>query len=276
LNWLAFVGLGLSAEKGLTLRAAEVLRLSDLVYLEDYTSLIPGFDSTKLSALIGKKIREVTRFNLEDESGAEILDNAVKTTVSFAVPGDPFIATTHIYLRNEAQKKGIPVLYIPGVSVYSAAYSLAGLQVYKSGSSATIVEPSLLYRPKTQYEKAFTNLAGGMHTFFFLDINKTEGKLMSFSRAAKLLEAGLAEFGIETNNIIGVGLGQVGSEKQFARAASLRDLQFIHDNNFPHCLILPGKLDDVEAKALMFLGADQKLIDGHAKTIERISRKIYF
>jgi len=270
------VGLGLSAENGLTLQALETLKFSDLVYLEDYTSLIPDFDPVKLSASIGKEVKLVTRFNLEEEGGEEILERATRTTVCLAVPGDPFIATTHIYLRNEAQKNGVPVLYVPGVSIYPAAYSLAGLQIYKSGSSATIVEPTPLYHPRIQYRKAFTNLVNGLHTFFFLDINRAEGKMMSFSQAAKLLENGLAEFEVETGNLIGVGLRQVGSPKQVARAASLKELQQVRDDNFPQCLILPGKLDDIEAKALMFLGANEKLIVDHAKAIEKISGKIHF
>lgn len=271
MGWLAFVGLGLFPDC-LSVKALAVLKSADYVFFDTYTSYIPGFGWRELSQLVGKEVLPLKREDVEEKDGREVLERALHWKVAFAVPGDPFVATTHVYLRNSATRRGIPVIYVPGVSIYSAAFSLAGLQIYKSGPPATIVEPSAIYRPKSAFEKVLENLKRGLHTLLLLDLDVVNMKFMSFSRAAQLVLDGLRSLGFDAKALLGVGLSLVGSDRQRAVASTLESLAGLHEDGFPQSLIVPGRLDPVEKEALMFLGADQEQLAGHAKLVERIGK----
>ncbi len=59
----------------------------------------------------------------------------------FLVPGDPFIATTHVTLRIDAEKQGIKTRIVHGTSIMSAIVSLSGLHNYKFGKTVTVPFP---------------------------------------------------------------------------------------------------------------------------------------
>jgi len=265
------VGLGLCGSC-LSLRALDTLKASDYIYFDTYTSYIPGFGSEELSKLVGKAVTPLSREDVEDKGGRELIERALKSKVSFATLGDPFIATTHVYIRNIAMGRGIPTLYVPGVSIHSAAFSLVGLQIYKSGPTATIVEPSEIYRPRAAFEKVVGNLKRGLHTLLLLDIDVVKGRFMSFSRGAQVLAEGLIGYGVSPERLLGVGLSFVGSEGQSAVASTLLGLGGIHATAFPQSLIVPGRLDAVEAEALMFLGVNQEQLAAHARLVEELGR----
>lgn len=270
-GWLAFVGLGLCPDC-VSLRALSFLKSADYVFLDTYTSYMPGFGWKELAALIGKDVVPLRRQDLEEKGGRRVLESALRGNVAFASVGDPFVATTHVYLRNAALQRKIPVIYVPGVSIHSAAFSLAGLQVYKSGPPATIVEPTDIYRPKSAFEKVVENLRRGLHTLLLLDIDLANMRFMSFSRGAQLLIEGLSEYGVDVGKLLGVGLSVVGSDRQGAVASTLEGLTGIRNNDFPQSLIVPGRLDPVETEALMFLGANQEQLANHARLVEGIGR----
>jgi len=271
LSWLAFVGLGLCGDC-LGLRALNVLKSSDYIFFDTYTSYFPGFGWRELSTLVGREVVPLRREDVEDRDGRVVLEKASYAKVAFASLGDPFIATTHIHLRKVAAKRGIPIIYVPGVSIYSAALSLSGLAVYKCGPPATIVEPSAIYKPKSSFEKVMENLRRGLHSLLLLDLDALNMRFMSFSRGAQLIIEGLRSYGVEAQELLGVGLSLVGSERQSAVAATLGELTSIRSDLFPQSLIVPGKLDEVEAEALMFLGANQEQLAAHAKLVERVGR----
>ena len=70
-----------------------------------------------------------------------ILEAAKKGKAVFLVPGDPFIATTHVTLRIDAEKQGIKTRIVHGTSIISAIVSLSGLHNYKFGKTVTIPFP---------------------------------------------------------------------------------------------------------------------------------------
>jgi diphthine synthase len=269
------VGLGLTSDC-LSLRALTILRSSDYIFLDTYTSYLPGFSLDHFSGFLDKEVTPLQREDLEGRGGKDILDRALTSKVSLAAFGDPFIATTHVWLRNTAIKRGIPTVYVPGVSIYSAAFSLVGLEIYKSGPAATIVEPSNIYRPMAAYEKVILNLRRGLHTLLLLELDVQRNSLMTFSRGAQLVAEGLESFGVRVDDLLGIGISAVGSEKQGAVASPIRSLAKIRNEAFPHCLIVPGRLDAVEAEALMLLGVDQGQLALHGKLIEELGRKIHF
>src|SRR6266571_2448531 len=116
---VAFIGLGLNDERGLTIEGVEEARRSSNVFAEFYTNIMPGLDRKKLELLLGKRIVVLNRFQLEDEGGRQIVGAAERGRVAFLVPGDPMIATTHISIRLELVKRGIPSRIIHGPSIVS-------------------------------------------------------------------------------------------------------------------------------------------------------------
>src|SRR5256712_1540847 len=135
---IAFIGLGLNDERGLTIEGLEEARRSSNIFAEFYTNIMPGLDRKKLELLLGKRVVVLNRFELEDEGGKQIVEAAERGRVAFLVPGDPMIATTHISIRLELAKKGIPSWIIHCSSIMSAVCRCTCLQSYKFGKSVTL------------------------------------------------------------------------------------------------------------------------------------------
>src|SRR5207249_5175568 len=71
---VTFIGLGLNDERGLTIEGLEEARRSSNVFAEFYTNIMPGLDRKKLELLLGKRIVELSRVQLEDEGGKQIVE----------------------------------------------------------------------------------------------------------------------------------------------------------------------------------------------------------
>lgn len=92
------IGLGLSSEKDVSVKGYEIIKNSDKVFLESYTSLL-NVDVKKLEEFYGREIVVAYRETCEIEIN-EILDELAKEenkdkNYCFLVVGDPFCATTH-------------------------------------------------------------------------------------------------------------------------------------------------------------------------------------
>ena len=124
---LVFVGLGLNDDKGITVKGLEETKAADAVFMETYTSRMPDFSMERFEAEIGKKVQLIERRDLEEDNGKLILQAAKTGKAVFLVPGDPFIATTHVTLRIDAEKQGIKTRVVHGISIMSAIVSLSGL-----------------------------------------------------------------------------------------------------------------------------------------------------
>ena len=107
LKELVFIGLGLNDEKGISLAGLEEAKTADHVFIELYTSLLPDFSLASLEKLVGKSVQTLSRRDLEEENGKRVLNAAQNGKAVFLVPGDPFIATTHVTLRIEAAKRKV-------------------------------------------------------------------------------------------------------------------------------------------------------------------------
>ncbi|MEM3722377.1 MAG: diphthine synthase, partial [Candidatus Bathyarchaeia archaeon] len=58
---LVFVGLGLHDEKGISLQGLEEARTALAVFLEAYTSFMPGFSLEGFERLLGRRVVIVSR-----------------------------------------------------------------------------------------------------------------------------------------------------------------------------------------------------------------------
>ena len=165
-----------------------------------------------------QKSQVVSRRELEEENGAVILEAAKKGKAVFLVPGDPFIATTHVTLRVEAEKHGIKTRIIHGASIISAIVSLSGLHNYKFGKTVTVPFPENF--SETPYNVIAQNKKLGLHTLCLLDLKANEKQFLSINQAiAMLLEVEeKKKKGVITPDTPAVGIARAGSNNPTLKA----------------------------------------------------------
>jgi diphthine synthase len=253
LNELVFVGLGLHDEKGISLQGLEEAKTAENAFIELYTSLLPDFSIERLEALTGKKVHALTRRDLEEENGKLILDAAEKGKTVFLVPGDPFIATTHVTLRIEAEKRGIKTRIIHGASIISAIIGLSGLHNYKFGKTVTI--PFSENASETPYNVITQNKQLGLHTLCLLDIKTDQKRYLQINQAlAQLIELEQKrKMETATPETIAVGIARAGSNAPALKADTIKNLLTFDFGEPPQSLIFPGELHFMEAEALITL-----------------------
>ncbi len=257
---LVFVGLGLNDEKGISLAGLEEARTADNVFVELYTSLLPDFSTKNLEALVRKKVSIVWRKNLEEENGKIILDAAERGKAVFLVPGDPFIATTHVTLRIEAAKRKIRTRVVHGASIISAIIGLSGLHNYKFGKTVTVPFPENF--SETPYNVIAQNKQSGLHTLCLLDLKADEKRFLTIGEALTMLSSieQKRKAGVADGEALAVGLARAGSQNPTLKADFLNELINFDFGEPPMTLIFPAQLHFMEAEALVALaGAPAKI-----------------
>ena len=257
---IVFVGLGLNDEKGISLQGLEETKTAHAVFMELYTSLLPEFSLKNFEATTGKKVTVLSRRNLEEENGKLLLESAEKGKVVLLVPGDPFVATTHVTLRLEAEKRGIKTRIVHGASVISAVIGLSGLHNYKFGKTVTIPFPE--NSSQTPYNVIAQNKKLGLHTLCLLDLKADENRFLSINEGVAFLLAVEKERqeNIVTPSTIAVGIARVGSKNPTLKADEAEKLMRFDFGAPPQTLIVPGQLHFMEAEMLIaFAGAPKKL-----------------
>ena len=248
---LVFVGLGLHDEKGISLKGIEETKTANQVFIELYTNLMPDFSTKNFAGIIGRQVCILARHDLEDENGKLVLDAADDGKVVFLVPGDPFIATTHVALRIEAEKRGIKTRIVHGSSIISAIMGLSGLHNYKFGKTVTI--PFAENFSETPYRVIAQNLTLGLHTLCLLDVAADRERFLCINEAlSMLLQAEKKnKLWIVTLESLAVGIARAGSDAPLLRAGSVKQIMSCDFGGPPQSLILPGKLHFMEAEALI-------------------------
>lgn len=251
---IVFVGLGLHDEMEISIRGVEEVKAADNVFIELYTSLMPNFSIERFERISGKKLCIVSRKELEEESGEGILKTAEHGKVVLLVPGDPLIATTHVALRIEAEKRGIKTRIVHGASIISAVIGLSGLHNYKFGKSVTIPFPDETFS-ETPYDVIAQNRKLGLHTLCLLDIKAEEKRYLSIRESLNLLLKieEKKKKGIVTTNTLVVGIARAGSNNPTVKADSVKKLLDYDFGEPSYSIIFPGKLHFMEAEALIVL-----------------------
>lgn len=251
---ITLIGLGLWDEKDITQRGIEKAREADIIYLENYTSDLPGTTIEKLEEKIGKKVQPANRHFVET---GKIMMHAESNHLALLVPGDPLIATTHTDLMLRARKRDIKTEIIHNSSIYSAIAE-TGLQIYKFGKTATVTFWKSNYKPKSFYDTLKQNKERGLHTLLLLDLEKSENKYLSPKEAIKTLleierEKKEEVFTEETNTVIASRLGSPNREIKYGKAGKLLE----EEVKPPSSLIVPGKLHEMEKRYLEIFQVDQ-------------------
>lgn len=248
---LVFVGLGLNDEYGITLKGLEELKTANTIFMETYTSRMPDFNLQHLEELCNKKIQIIPRQTLEEENGRQILQAANIGKTVFLVPGDPFIATTHITLRIDAKKAGVPTRIVHGISIMSAIVSLSGLHNYKFGKTVTVPFPET--SAETPYNVITQNKNLGLHTLCLLDLREPENRYLTINQAIKTLQ--YVEQQKQQNTIIqntpALGVARAGSNQPILKADFIKNLITSNFGPPPYSLIFLGNLHFMEVDALI-------------------------
>ena len=256
---LVFVGLGLNDDKGITVKGLEETRSADAVFMETYTSRMPDFSMERFEAEIGKKVQLIERRDLEEDNGKLILQAAKTGKVVFLVPGDPFIATTHVTLRIDAEKQGIKTRVVHGISIMSAIVSLSGLHNYKFGKTVTV--PFADNFSETPYNVIAQNKRLGLHTLCLLDLRAAENRYLTINEGIKLLLEVETKKKLEviTPGTVALGIARAGSNNPILKADFIKDLVNFDFGEPPFSLIIPGDLHFMEIDALIaFAGAPKE------------------
>ncbi|MGO8807355.1 MAG: diphthine synthase [Candidatus Bathyarchaeia archaeon] len=256
---LVFVGLGLNDEKGISVNGLEETKIADSVFMETYTSLMPDFSLQRFEDLCGKQVHLVSRRELEEENGSAILQAAKLGKTVFLVPGDPFIATTHVTLRIDAEKQGVKTRIVHGASIISAIVSLSGLHNYKFGKTVTVPFPENF--SATPYDVIVQNKRVGLHTLCLLDLKAPEKKFLTIKEAVGLLskvEKKKEQCAVTQDSPV-LGVARAGSKSPTLKADFLKDIVDFDFGDPPYSLIFPGDMHFMEVEALIaFAGAPAK------------------
>ncbi len=237
---LYLIGLGLSTEKDISVRGLEIVKSCDLVYLENYTSLLQT-SVASLEKMYQKKIILADRKTAE-QLDEKIVNEAKTRNIAFLIIGDPVAATTHIELFKLAKERDVPVQIIHNASILTAI-GTTGLQLYKFGRTTSIPFVEDVPQLETPYLIYRENSLLGMHTLFLLDLKPEINKFMTVNNAIEILEKIEAkkQDKIITKDTLIIGCARLGSADFLIRAGPLKEIKQFDFGKLPHCLIIPAK-----------------------------------
>jgi diphthine synthase len=234
---LLLIGTGISFD--LTLNAIDMLMACDEIFIERYTNLIEDEKIKSLEKIVNKKIILLERKDVESKL---LIEKAKNATIALLASGDPLTATTHVTLLLDAKKAGVEVRVIHNSSIYTVAAGKAGLQIYRFGKTATLVNPRPNYKPTSSLDIIRENLDRNLHTLVLLD---TEPKFMEAKDALEMLN----EF---ENAVVLSRLGEKDEKVVFGTIKELKNNKNL--GTPPFSIIIPAKLHLVEEEYLTGLG----------------------
>ncbi|MFA5333437.1 MAG: diphthine synthase [Candidatus Nanoarchaeia archaeon] len=246
------IGSGINGYGSMPIEGINACKVSDYVYLERYTNIISDYDLLMLEKLVGKKIIELSRIDLETGFEKNVLPKAGDKTVSLIIVGDPLSATTHIEFLKECKEKRIKYKVIHASSIYSSLCE-TGMFVYKFGKSASIPYPEKNYNPTSFFDIIENNFKNNAHTIVFLDIKKDLEKYMSINEGLGiLLRISKEKKSFLDKNTEIIGVSRMGYDDQIIKFGKIKDLIEFDFKNKPQILIVP-KLSEIEREYVSFL-----------------------
>ncbi len=229
---LTLIGTGISFD--LTVSALDAINSSREIYVETYTNPIAEEKIKSLEHLSGREIIRLGRDKVESDF---LVQRAKEMDICLLASGDPLTATTHITLLMDAKKNGVETQVIHNSSVYTAAPGKSGLQIYRFGKTASLVNPRPNYAPKSSLDIIRKNLESDMHSLVLLD---TEPEPMGADAALDML----GEF--ETAIVLS-RIGEMDERVSYGRLADLKGKDL---GKPPFAIVVPAKLHLVEEEYL--------------------------
>lgn len=240
---LSLIGLGISGD--ITLYGKKSAQEADEVYCELHTGVLHRGLFKKIEKLIKKKVTILERELIESDF---IIKKAKEKKIVLFVPGDPFMATTHYTLVQDAKKQKIKIEVIHNSSIFTAAPGKTGLQHYKFGKTATLAYWRKNYTPTSALEIVEENLRNGMHTLLLLDLDVVLGP-MDAKKAFEQIEKIEKKLGRKIIDKV-IVLSRIGWKDEKIHYGELLKLKKINLGKPPFCFIIPGKLHFAEKESL--------------------------
>jgi diphthine synthase len=257
LKWqLTFVGLGLNGIHSLSNEALHVLKEADKVFIESYTNFLEPNLQSDLVSHFKKPIKLLSREDLEQDEDT-FLSLCKTARIALLVPGDPFIATTHVALRLSAIRKGIPVHVVHAPSILSVAPAITGLSAYRFGKTATVA----FQQSKYCYDIISANLQIHAHTLLLLDIDVASARFLDINAAIDQLTSLESEYeeDVFTEKLLLFGLSCLGTKKAVVRVGSYTHISKLDWKTVgpPQSLIVCSELQAYEEESIQVLWGKQ-------------------
>ncbi len=254
---LYLVGLGLSPDH-LSEEARRILSSVETVYLDTYTNVLREEDILAYERAVGRTFLRAQRKDLEDGM-KKLIDEARRKDVAIAVSGDPFTATTHVSIYVEALRNDIPVQYVLGISIHTAAISLSGLQHYRFGSIVTV--PYLWKESPSFYERIHRNMRNNLHTLLLFDLHPEPLDMKTALNALLYWEKRRRLRVIELGDLV-VGMARIGREDCFRFVGTVEELLDVEWGDPPFSLVVPAELHPFEEETLYTI---RRYVNGRCK-----------
>ena len=241
---LFLIGCGLGDARDLTLRAVEVLKRAEKVYLESYTSR-PGASVMEYAKLLGRPVGEALREAVEEQAEQLLLLPALRQEIALLVPGDPLAATTHFALLARAKELDVEIHVLHHASVFTAIAE-TGLSLYKFGRTVTLPfggAPSI-------EELILRNQQAGLHTLVLFDLSPRQNRYMTLTEAVRALRSLPAIRTLLSQGTQLVAAAALGTTRQRIVCGTAEQLECTPVDPEPRCLIIPGALAHHEEDAL--------------------------
>lgn len=247
---LWFVGLGLGDSPALGEALGELVDSAGAIFFDGYTSAIAPERLAALRARCGERWQALDRAAAEDGRAVlAALEQAER--VLFLVPGDPFVATTHVALRLRAEEAGHRWRYVPGASVLSAVPSFLGLQHYRFGRTVSIPFPAPSFAPRSFLDRLGENRSAGLHSLVLLDLDPRQDRYLTAGEGLEILterDRPTPLLPAELSIAVAARVGRADAAGWYAPRERLRGVDF---GAAPHALVVPApELHFEEAAAL--------------------------
>ena len=271
LTMLFLVGCGLGDIEDISVKALKIIKKSDKVVLEHYTSILKS-NIKEMEEFFECKVEIADRQCIEETP--YFLEEAKTLDVCLLVVGDPFSATTHADLLLRAHEMKVPVKAIHNASIMNAVGS-CGISLYHYGQTVSVPFWQGNWKPSSFYDKIESNLKQSLHTLCLLDIKVKEPTWESLARGKKeylpprymtvntaieqLLEISKEkDVPILMDDTLVVAALRIGTEDQKYICGSMKSLKDLEMGEPLHSMIIPccDNLHEVEWDLLQIIGID--------------------
>merc|ERR1712032_184200 len=252
---LYLIGIGLYGTKDISVRGLEIVKSSQYIYMEHYTSIL-GIGVEELQKFYEKEIILADREMIENDFDEKILEKAKTHQVSLLVVGDPFSATTHIDLYTRAIHEGVKIEVLNNASIMNSC-GISGLSLYRFGETVSVPYFTNSWKPYSFLDKVIKNIKNDLHTLVLLDIkvkeiseeNLCKGKkiyekprfmsvncaLEQIVEAEENLKSGLLSLESEV-----IALVRIGAPDQLVVSGKIKDLLGYDFGGPLHTLVIPA------------------------------------
>jgi diphthine synthase len=252
---LNILGIGLRGLKSITLEEADVIRASETVYLDGYTSMLPAGAVGEISSFFQKEVVPVGRDFIEGKS--PIIDICESRNVALLVVGDGMSATTHGILAASCRSRGIEVKVYENASIINAIPGRLGLYGYRMGPIVSLPFITGSFFPSSVFSKIYRNHENGMHTIVLLDLKdgRTIDTKQAFAWLKELESRSSLKHFLSEETICVVSALYHDSEK--IACGHIDDL--MHEEfDSPSSIVILSKPDTYESENINLLSGNKK------------------